>query len=318
MLDALKFVQGSVAKKDFLPALSHFVIEDGTVRGYNGTIALCSPIPFDIACKPKAESLVKAIAGCETTVTLALTPKGRLSVRSGAFKVFVECAEGDTPHATPEGEFIQLDGAAFLAGVKAVEPFIGDDASRPWTNGVLLRGQSALSTNNIIIAEYWTGVSFPRDVNIPRAAIKELLRINQQPTAVQLADTSITFHFEDGKWLRSQLFESAWPDFVKLLDCQSNPLPIPTEFALGLTTVKHFVDKLGRVWFNGDGVISTAPEGEEGASYVIDGFNHTGIYNVEMLIKLASCAHKVDWTAYPKPCMFFGDRLRGAIVGMKP
>ena len=76
MLTSLKFVQGAVAKKDFLPALTHFVIENGTVRGYNGMLALCSPIPFDIACKPKAESLVKAIANCNETVTLSLTQRG--------------------------------------------------------------------------------------------------------------------------------------------------------------------------------------------------------------------------------------------------
>ena len=73
MLNELKFVQGSVAKKDFLPALTHFAIADGKVRGYNGSIALCSPIPFDIVCNPKAEPLVRAIANCSDTVALALT-----------------------------------------------------------------------------------------------------------------------------------------------------------------------------------------------------------------------------------------------------
>jgi len=25
----------------------------------------------------------------------------------------------------------------------------------------------------------------------------------------------------------------------------------------------------------------------------------------------------IDWSLYPAPCMFFGDKLRGAIVGMR-
>ena len=44
MLKALKFVQGAVSKKDLVPALTHFRIENGTVRSYNGMLALCTPI----------------------------------------------------------------------------------------------------------------------------------------------------------------------------------------------------------------------------------------------------------------------------------
>ena len=54
LLDALKFVQGSVAKKELQEGLTHFRIVDGTVRGFNGTISLCSPVPLNIDCTPKA------------------------------------------------------------------------------------------------------------------------------------------------------------------------------------------------------------------------------------------------------------------------
>ena len=43
MLNELKFVQGSVAKKELLPSLTHFKIEDGHIRGFNGTIAISAP-----------------------------------------------------------------------------------------------------------------------------------------------------------------------------------------------------------------------------------------------------------------------------------
>jgi hypothetical protein len=151
MLEDLRFVQGAVAKKDLLPALTHFVMENGTVRGFNGTIALCSKIAFDLACKPKAEPLIRAINNCRDTVQLSLTPAGRLSVKSGGFKAFVDCVDGETPHVLPTGKFCPLDGVALLAGLKAVQPFIGDDASRPWANGVLLKGPSMFATNNVIL-----------------------------------------------------------------------------------------------------------------------------------------------------------------------
>lgn len=317
MLTELKFVQGAVAKKDFLPALTHFVIENGTVRGFNGMLALCSPIPFDIACKPKADSLVKAIANCTETVQLAMTAAGRLSIKSGKFKAFVDCVEGETPHAMPEGEVVAIDGAALLQAFKVVSPFIGDDASRPWSNGVLLLGQSAFATNNITLVEYWTGSTVPRPLNIPRAAIKELLRIDEAPEAVQLTDTSITFHFSGNRWLRTQLFETKWPDLTKVLGKESNPKPIDDRLFEALKTLKPFADKDGRILFKGGGKIATHDDETEGAGYEIDGFNHTGVYQIDMLNLLNGTCKIIDWSMYPSPCMFFGDRLRGAIVGMK-
>ena len=317
MLEQLRFVQGAVAKKDFLPALTHFVIEDGKVRGYNGTLALCSPIPFNVSCKPKADVLVKAIANCEETVTMSLTPAGRLSIKSGKFKAFVDCVDGDTPHVQPEGEHVAIDGVAMLEALKVVSPFIGDDASRPWSNGVLLLGQSAFATNNITLVEYWTGATFPKPLNIPRAAIKELLRINEPPVDVQMTENSISFHFSGERWLRTQLFATSWPDLTRVLNRESAPAPLDERLFAAIATLKPFTDKMGRILFRGNGRLATHDDEAEGAGYDIDGFDHSGVYNIEMLGLLEGVAKTIDWSTYPSPCMFFGDRLRGAIIGMK-
>ena len=181
MLAELKFVQGAVAKKDFLPALTHFRIEDGRVRSFNGTLALSTPIQFDINCTPKAEPFIKAIQNCKETVTMTMTPAGRLGIKSGSFKAFIECVEEENYHAEPEGEEFDIDGEALLKALQAVAPFIGDDASRPWSNGVLLKGQSAYATNNVMLVEYWTGTTFPIVCNVPKVAIREMLRIGEAP-----------------------------------------------------------------------------------------------------------------------------------------
>lgn len=223
MLNALKFCQGSVAKKDFVPELKHFAIKNGRVRGFNGILALSSPIPFDIDCKPKAEALVKAIANCTETVLLTMTPAGRLSIKSAAFKVNIDCLQEDTLHVEPEGETIEIDGTQLLKGLRVVAPFIGDDASRPWSNGVLLKDQSMFATNNATLIEYWHGSKFPHVVNLPRDAVREMLRINETPVSAQLTSNSISFHYSNDKWLRTQLYDAdAWPDLGKVLNRDSS------------------------------------------------------------------------------------------------
>lgn len=316
LLNALKFVQGSVAKKDYLPALTHFCIENGTVRGYNGTLALCSPIPFDLACKPKALPLVSAIKNCVETVALALTGAGRLSIKSGSFKAFVECVEGETPHVEPEGERKQIDGKALLAAMKVLSPFVGDDASRPWSNGMLLKQQSVFATNNIVLTQYWTGVDFPVEANIPRAAIKEVLRIDEAPEFIQVHAGSMTFHYSSGRWIRTALLETNWPDLSKVLDRPSNQQPVDPAIFAGLEVVKPFADKLGRITFHEGHIVTSLTDGD-GARYEIPGLTYAGSYNVDHLASLQGVAQTIDFSAYPGPVIFHGERLRGAIIGLR-
>lgn len=316
MLAELKFVQGAVAKKDYLPALTHFCIEKGTVRGYNGTIALCAPIPFDIDCKPKAVPMVQAIRNCTETVSLSMTKAGRLSIKSGGFKAFIECVEDVTSHVEPEGERLEIDGEALLNAVKAINEFMGDDASRPWSNGILFKGQSAFATNNVIVVEYWTGVDFPIVVNVPRPAVKEILRINEPPEYAQSSESSFTLHYSNKRWIRSQLLNTEWPDLARILDKPSAPVPVDPKLFEGLEFLKPFTDKLGRVTFHEGALCTSLVEGD-GARFEMEGLSYPGSYNVEMLASLASVVKTIDFSTYPNPCLFFGDRLRGAIIGMR-
>ena len=315
MLAELKFVAGSVAKKDFIPALKHFVIEDGKVRGYNGTLALCTPIPFDLSCKPKGEPLIKAIANCTETVQLALTKGGRLSIKSGKFKAFIDCIEGETPHVLPEGDNILVEGSALLQAFKIMEPFVGTDASRSWGMGVFMRGQSLYATNNVTVVEYWTGIEAPKPINIPRDAIREMLRINEPPVSMQMTDNSVTFHYSGERWLRTQLLSTTWPDLSPILDKESSPINLDPKVFEALATIKPFMDGIGRVYFK-DGNIRTHLDENEGASYDVENFPFIGIYTSENLMNLKDSVKTIDWSTYPKPCLFFGERLRGALVGM--
>lgn len=318
MLKELKFVQGAVSTKDFIPALTHFRIQNGTVRSYNGVLALCSPIALDIDCIPKAVPLVKAIGHCTETVSLNITPTGRLSVKSGSFKALIDCVQEETPHVVPEGDYMEIDGEMLLKALKVIYPFIGDDASRPWTNGVLLKGKSAFATNNVTLIEFWIGTEIPKMCNIPRACIKEMIRIGEPPVSAQIAENSITFHYEENMWIRSQLFSTEWPNLEPILTVEDPTYSsMQEEMFEGLEKIKSFVDKIGHVYME-DNYLRTSHNAEEGAEFHVHEMDINGIFNIDMLQILKGVANKIDFTKYPKPCPFLGDRIRGVIIGMKP
>ena len=109
MIETLRFVRGAVAKKDYQPALTHFQIRNGRITGFNGTIALSSPIGIDIDAVPKAEPFLRAIENCTVEPTVIhKTEAGRLGLRSGRFRAFVDCLDDDAhelfDNVKPEGE----------------------------------------------------------------------------------------------------------------------------------------------------------------------------------------------------------------------
>jgi DNA polymerase III sliding clamp (beta) subunit (PCNA family) len=320
MLRELKFVQGAISRKELVPAMTHFAIEKGFVRAYNGSLGLCAPIAFDIDCKPKAGPLVQAIAQSSDTIQLSMTSTGRLRVSSGEFKAYVDCVPLDelTPHVQPEGEHVEFNGDAMLQALKAVEPFIGTDASRPWSTGVLMRGESVYATNNVTGVEYWTGARLPIEINVPRSAVMEMLRINEAPTHAQVTETSITFHYSDQRWVRTQLLDVKWPADMASLFKGDNAAPIDPRLFEALEKLAPFTDKSGRVYMD-EGILRTVSSNDvdEGARFELPSFQHTGIYNVEMLLMLKDRATHADFSLYPKPCIFYGDRLRGAIIGIR-
>lgn len=317
MLRELKFVQGAVAKKDLLPAMTHFRIENGTVRSYNGVLAISSPIALDIECCPRADAFVRAVASCQEATMITVTDGGRLSVRSGRFRAVIDTIQGETPHVEPEGELIQFDGAKLLEAFQILEPFIGTDASRPFTNGVLLDAGSAYATNNTCLVQYWIGGAFPLRVNVPRAAVKEVLRVDEAPTHGQVTRDSITFHYTDGRWIRSQLLNTEWPlDLIgNLLDQPCQPQVLPEDFFTGVNTIKGMVDGASRVYML-NGALRTHVDPEEGAAYEVE-LPSEGLYNLHMLSLLEGVVSSIDFSRYPDPALFFGDQLRGAIIGMR-
>lgn len=315
MLDALRFVQGAVAKKDFVPALTHFRIEGGTIRGFNGMLGLCCPIDLDLDVSPKATQFVKAVQTCKDTIQLHMTPAGRLSVKSGKFKALVDCIQEAFPEVAPEGADVPLDGG-LLKVLKLLAPFIADDASRPWARGILFRGQSAFATNNINLIEYWLGYTFPVEINIPKTAVTELIRIGEEPNRLQITENSVTFHFPGKRWLRSQTYSTQWPDVSRILDQPASPSVIPAGLWDAATDLAPFTDELGRL-FLAPGAITTGHGEGAGAVVELPEILANGCFNFQQLLLLKGVAHTIDLTNYPKPCIFYGDRIRGAIVGLR-
>lgn len=320
MLDALKFVARAIARRDYVPGMTHFRIQGKRCTAYNGTLAISAPvdIAFDIA--PQASLFMKALEACEDVITLRLDDNGNLLVRSGAFRVVVPCVPLDTvKRINPDGLTI-FSEVPLLAAFTALRDFIGSDANRAWSLGVLLAGQSAYATNNVIVAEYWLGLDFPSVVNVPFFAIDEIIWIEDEIHSLQIGKDSVTFHYSDGKWIKSPLLSLDWPDVRGLMakswqDAQLAAITEDFRKSCG-KLAKLSEDDLPRIFFR-DGELSTRPGGlaDGGAIIEIAGLPTKGCYNAKLLNVMLASATKIDFTKYPAPIPFASGNLRGVMMG---
>lgn len=317
MLGTLKFVKGAVSKKDFVPALTHFRIHDGRITGYNGKLCLSAPIALDVDCCPKAAPFVKAVEACDETAQLHITPSGKLSIRSGKFRAHVETLEvQEFPDVRPEGLPVDIDGK-LLPVLRILHDFISEDASRPWSTGLLLDGQSMFATNNVVIAEMRLSYFFPYRVNVPRYAIKEMIRIGEEPIGLRLSAGSMTVFYEGERWMRTQLNSVDWPNAAELLNSRATgqASPFPEGFFEALEKLAPFLDEANRVHMLGDRLSTMA---EEGTSVEVAGLpEQPALFNHAMLSLLQGVATSIDFTAYPAPVPWYGDNVRGLIMGMR-
>jgi DNA polymerase III sliding clamp (beta) subunit (PCNA family) len=316
MLSSLKFTQGAVSRKDLLPSLTHFKISDNKIKSFNGTIALCSPIPLDIECLPKAIPLVKAIQNCHEAVSISLLKNGKLKINSGVFSASIECTTEEGLFPEPEGEEIEINGKALIDALRVLAPFLSNDASRQWANGILFKGQSAFVTNNLIMIEYWVGSVFPKVCNIPSMAVKELLRIEEVPHKIQYNDRTMTFHYSEGRWLKTAQYSVDWPDINRVLDVNTNPKIISPDLFEGLEKLRPFADELKRVYLDGN-MMATSLDEDAGARFNLSSEYPKSVFNLNMLDSLKDVAKQMDFSLFPRPCLFYGERLRGAIAPLK-
>lgn len=323
MLKELTFVKGAVSKKDIVASLSHFHIKDRGVYGHNGVIGLFSPIALEWTAVPKALPFIHAISSCKVEPSLHLSPTGRLIINSGKFRAMVPCLE-NTYVVTPDlpTTRVAVDGS-FLDALRLVYPFIGEDASRPWSRGILFKENYLYATNNITLVRVRLPFTFPLTVNVPKVALQELLRIGEEPTYLLADERTLVFGFAEGRWLKTLLYSLAWPAVAELIEQHKKPLTsLPDDFFGILQKLKPFCDSTGGITFTPETIATTSLEELGALEEVVwpDSTVVAGNYSVDQLLALADYDLEMSLESYPGPVYFRSadSTFEGLLIGRRP
>jgi hypothetical protein len=204
------------------PVLTHIRVYNGRIQGGNGKYCIDAPCPdllgYDFCCP--ADRFIKAVDAADGEPLIKITDGGKITLSKGKFRAILPLAPvEDYPLAERErgDEAVMLGD--WIPMLKALAPFIGEDASKPWAQGIWLADDGyAYATNNssmVRIRSPWGSTN--NQLILPDFMVDEILRLGQEPMQILYTHGVITVGFEDGSWLQSRLLEGQFPEKAKQL-----------------------------------------------------------------------------------------------------
>jgi hypothetical protein len=144
--------------------------------------------------------------------------------------------------------------------------------------------------------------------------VHELLRIGDTPAQVQICERSATFHYADGRWLRTALYPTAWPATLTQLLDHATAQALPAGFFEALAQLAPFGDEVHVL----PACLSTSISRDVGARVDVPTLNPGPTdprFTLRQLLALEGVATAINFADYPNPCRFVGTRTRGVILG---
>lgn len=246
---AIKFC--SVATRDIgQPYQSHFIINKGWLASFDGVIATAHPIKTsDYMCCPNAEMFRAAIAKASGDLAMTITPDAdKLIIVTGKLRANIPCIyPNDFPFYPPDPPLGKVDNR-LRAAIMTCGALISENAQLMHETAMLLRSNTCVSTDGKSLFESWHGLHVPTLI-LPKALATALEKTQDKNLAsFGFSDQSITIYFEDGAWIKSQLYAGAVTDYPRIeavLDLyppMNMLVPVPPDFSDAVGTIATFAD----------------------------------------------------------------------------
>ena len=317
LLGALKFI--SLVQKDEGQVFeTHCVLANQAAMAFNGVLAAGQMIEEDVSVCPHTLKLIAALARCGESLSITQLDNFRLSIKSENFKAAIACANpmGMT-YAQPDAPSIVINDN-IKKGFDIVSVLVSDSSEHVVTASILLKANSMYSTNRHVMFEYWHGIDMPGEFAIPKAALQAVIKSGKTLDKMGHSNNTVTFWFTDGSWLRTQKYNDKWPNVDSILNQNASPQPVPITLFKGINAIQPFAEASSKIYIN-EGQLATETVENAGATYDIEGLPKGIAVNYKYMQLIENLATSIDFDVgqQDRQLYFYGDNIRGVILGMK-
>lgn len=316
LLTALEFIK--VAQTDTfggsVPMTEHCRLADGFAVAFDGVLAAGHPIEEELNVCPHTHRLIDALKRCKKAVSITQLDGDKLVIKAGAFRAVIPCLNvAAVPYTTPDHKAGTITDV-IKEGFALLNPIVKGAGHTVVEASLLLNNNSMIATDRQVMLEFWHGINLPNGLAIPKAALVAVKAISAPLVGIGVSDRTVTFHYGNGAWLRTQLFAEAWPDVNAVLNKGDAHVAVKVPDGLfdAVDAVASFNPE-GVVYTNDAGIASHAQEGV-GATYEVKGVPPGLCFNAKHLMYAKEFITRIDLVGRDGITFFYGDNVRGALT----
>ena len=324
LLERVNWVTDAVSTKDLgLSALTSYLIRHNYIHASDGRMTVGTPFPFEGEVLVPAEQFHRVLTNRPPGDFSWEFEPDRLVLKRGRFKGRIKFLPLDS-WVYPVG----LDGDYYDVPQELIEvfaallPFISENATKPWATCLALIDGCAYASNNIVIARCPCAIQSGGAYLVPRWVVEFIVHRAEGLTQWRCDETSITFVWDDGSWMRSSLIVDQYPPVEKVFDTYFTTVPdIPIEEDWRetlLRVVRITNDPVVRLRVDEvRGAFGEVLSVEDGAGTPVpDGLEET-IWDMRYLEAVLTTATHWNPLTYPNPAAWRGPNIEGIIAGRR-
>ena len=313
LIEALKFV--NIAQHDpSNPIKQYCNLVNGFVMSGDGILAAGHPIDIGLEARPDTKKLMSALINCTEALTITQIDNTKITIKSAKFIAHIPCYNKDIDMVYPDKPIIVISNV-IKEGLLKIGHITQDNGDTVYASSVKIESGHMTASNGLICFEYWHGIEMPT-MNIPKRFISAIANTKKTLVSMGHSPSSVTFWFDDGSWLKSQLFIGDWPETSHLFNHPVAYNPINPELFNAVRSVQDFSEdgkEKGYVYFTKEGVSSHNIEGF-GAFVEVLGLSKFQV----MIRQLKNIEHCCDHIAFDDyKILFYDHNSRGCLMGLK-
>lgn len=181
---------------------------DRRCQAQNGRYTVDMPTDLPVCTVPAAR-LIAAWLACKGTPEPQVTD-ANLTIKAGRVRARIPLSDGGMYPRTQSNERTLDTPPGVAKLLDRLDPFVATDASRPWATAVCLAGGYAYATNNVVLVRVPFPALLPHPVNVPQAVFEAVTALGE-PVGLGFNGDAVTFYFEGGAWVKTQLITGDWP-----------------------------------------------------------------------------------------------------------
>lgn len=314
LVAALKFAKVAQSKAGTV-AQQHCIISGGWLAASNGVLTVGHKVEEDLQACPHSTNLLEALLKCGQELSITQLSVNTLAIKSGLFKALIPCASFSELEITaPDTPIAAIDDRV-KAALECVLPLATEGAQNAALAAVLLQSETAVATNGAAVLEAWHGISLPPGLLLPKVAANAIAKAGKPLASFGYSQSSATFYFDDGSFIKTQLFSERYPHYQSFFNGETNAWDLPEGFFTAVHAIESF-SRNGVVYFDENAVSSHEHE-NEASTYQIEGLPDGMAFNAKLLTLVEHAFKKVEFQKSRNRAVFFGENCRGILMAVE-